>query len=71
MQKFPWTRCFQIAMALGLAPDKIWQMTPGELTMALHQRSQTVASSALNQHELAEILSQFPDQTCQQERPHG
>jgi len=71
MQKFPWTRCFQIAMAQGLARDKIWQMTPGELTMALHKPSHNGCSSPLNKQDLAEIMSHFPDQTSQQEPPHG
>ncbi len=71
MQKFPWIQCFQIAMARGLAPDKVWHMTPGELMMVFHQWADNGSQLALNGRELATLLDQFPDHTEPKGGRHG
>ena len=61
-ERFPWQSLFRAAMLQGLSPDRIWQMTAGELHALLQARAAT--GPALPADELQALVATAADETA-------
>lgn len=58
VEKFPWRRLFRLAMAQGLDPHQIWNMTAGELHLSLVEADAAHAPKAPVSPQIFEALKQ-------------
>jgi len=59
-QTFPWDNLERVALLMGIGVEEFWALTPGEVLRVLSQPL-TANINPLNQAELQNLMTQFPD----------
>lgn len=59
LDKFPWRRLFRLAMAQGLDPQQVWEMTAGELHLSLLETREMSSRDAPVTPQVFEALQQY------------